>query len=281
MWWFKLYPFLLVPCATIAGLFTWSFTRGRKPQDRELLQNFVVALVMLLMITAGLSRTEFVRTRWDEGYQARLAYMAMPVHVALREHRPDDWAQLEKVAVTAFDGLVPPEAVLTQTRMHYLGLARRMMDATTGSALIAYAQALVPVLEHLQSADPKLCVRMALHHVTGEPFDVAPRLPVAVNDAWERAVAQLVAQNSGSAKNGATWKPQPSAAVEEVRAALADMSEPMRTRHGLLPEELFSPAVARFDPAAACGASTEMIRRVLAHEPVLARTLLSHMLKPA
>jgi hypothetical protein len=281
MWWFKLYPFLVMPCAAAAGLFTWSFTRGRQPGDRKLLQNFLVALVMLLMISAGLSRTEFVRSRWDEGYQAQQAYLVMPVHVAMREHRPDDWTKLEQVALKAFDSQVPPDTVLTQTRMHYLGLARRMMDGATGTALLAYAEGLVPVLEQLHKTEPRLCVRMAWYHVPAEPFDVGAKLPQPVNDGWERGVAQLIAHNSTSAKNSTNWKPEASAALEEVRAALAEMGEPIRTRHGLAPEELFTPAVAQFEPAAACGASTELIKRSLALEPALARTLLGHILKPA
>lgn len=115
MWWLKLYPFLLVPCAALAGLFTWSLARGHRPQDGELLKNFIIALAMLLMLSAGLSRTEFARSRWDEGYQARMQYLDWPVHAALREHRPDEWKQMEAVAVRAFDELVPPQVVYTQT----------------------------------------------------------------------------------------------------------------------------------------------------------------------
>ena len=37
--------------------------------------------------SAGISRTEFARSRWDEGYQARLQYLDWPVHAALR--RPE------------------------------------------------------------------------------------------------------------------------------------------------------------------------------------------------
>ena len=280
MWFFKLYPYILVPSAAGAGFFTWILTRGRKPDDGELMKNFLVALAMLMMIAAGLSRTEFARSRWDEAYKAQVAYLAMPVHVALRDHRPDEWKQVEQITLKAFDEL-PPQAVIGQTRAQYLPLARRMMENAQGTAIIAYAEALVPVLEHLQKTEPRLCVRMAWAHVPSEPFDVAPKLPGPVNDGYERAVARLIAENSTSAVNASKWKPQESATLEELRTALIEMGEPFRARHGIAPEELFTPAVAQFDPAAACAASADLFKRALALEPVVARTLLTRMLRPS
>lgn len=278
MWWFKLYPYLLVPCAALAGLFTWSFTRGRAPSDGELLKNFVIALAMLLMLSAGISRTEFARSRWDEGYQARVSYLGWPVHAALREHRPEEWKQMEAVAVRAFDELVPPQLVFAQTRMHYLGLARRMMESAQDSAVLAYAQALVPVLEELRTSDPKACVRMAWQHAGGEPFDVSPKLSAAVNEAYERAVARLVAQNATSAKSASEWKPEPRAGLAEVRAAVVELVEPIRARHGVGPEELMSRGVAQLDPAAACGATIAFFQGVLAADAIVARTLFKQVL---
>lgn len=278
MWWFKLYPFLAPPCAALAGLFTWSITRGRRPEDGELLRHFLVALGMLLLASAAITRTEFVRSRYDEGFKARGAYLAMPVHDALRVHRPDEWKQVEQIALKAFDEQVPPATVVTQTRAQYLGLARRMMENAQGTAVTAYAQALVPALEELRTTQPALCVRMAWAHVPGEPFDLGPRVSAPVNAGYERAVARLVAENSTSAVPG-SWKPEPRASLREVQAGFVEIRDAAAERYGPVVAQLPTAAVAQADPSAACGATIDVLTRALALEPPVARAILTQLLR--
>ena len=278
MWWLSLFPFLVAPCAALAGLFTWMLTSGRKPEDGELLKDFVVALAMVLMASFALTRTEWVRSRFDEGYQARVAYLKMPVHVALREHRPDEWKQMELMAVEAFDSLVPPKVVLQQTRMHYPGLARKMMETAQGPAVIAYAEALVPVLDQLRASDPAKCVRLAWPQLGADPFDPSPRLSGPVNLAYENAVARLVAENSTSAvKTG--WKPEPSASLQELQAGLDEVRAATAEKHGEAVAQLHTRAVAEMDPAAACAATSELVARAAKLEPRVARAVLIQLLK--
>jgi hypothetical protein len=278
MWWVSLFPFLVAPCAALAGLFTWRLTSGRKPTEGELVKDFLVALAMLLMASFAITRTEFVRSRFDAGYQARVAYLKMPVHVALRDHRPEEWKKMEAVAVQAFDHLVPPAQVLTQTRMHYPGLARNMIATAQGSAVLAYAEALVPVLDQLRTADPVQCVRLAWPQVAGDPFDPSPRLSGPVNLAYEKAVAQLVAENSTSVLKGA-WKAEAGASTQEVQAALDEVRAGVAQKYGEAAGRLHTRAVADMNPATACAATSELLSRTLKLEPRVARAALTQLLK--
>ncbi|MCC2676019.1 MAG: hypothetical protein K0R58_2966 [Ramlibacter sp.] len=278
MWWFTLFPFLVGPCAALAGVFTWMLTSGRKPEDGELVKDFLVALTMLLMASFAITRTDWVRSRFDEGYQARAAYLQMPVHVALKEHRPDEWKQMELVAVQAFDEMVPPKVVLAQTRMHYPGLARRLLGTAQGGAVLAYAEALVPVLDQLRSSAPAQCVRMAWPQIAADPFDPSPRLSAAVNLAYEQAVARVVAENTASAVKGA-WKAEASASLQELQAGLEQVRAETAEKHGDAVAQLHTLAVAEMEPAAACAATSELIARTLKLEPRVAGAVLKQLLK--
>jgi hypothetical protein len=278
MWWFSLFPWLVGPCAALAGIVTWKLTSGRKPTEGELVKDFAVALGLFLMVSFALTRSEFIRSRFDEGYQAGVAYLEMPVHVALREHRPDEWKPMEAAAVQAFDAQVPPKLVLEQTRKHYLGLARKMMGTAQGGAVLAYGEALVPVLDQLRASDPARCVRMAWPQVPAEPFDPSPRLSPPVNLAYEQAVARLVAENTVSAVQGA-WKAEAGASLTEVQAGLDEVRKATAEKHGEAATQLHTIAVAEMDPVAACAATSELIARTLKLDPRVARAILKQLLK--
>lgn len=278
MWWFSLFPWLVGPCAALAGVVTWMLTSGRKPDEGELVKDFVVALAMFLMVSFALTRTEFIRSRYDEGYQARLAYMKMPVHVALRAHRPDEWKTMEAAAVQAFDALVPPKLVLEQARKNYLGLARRMIGTAQGGAVLAYGEALVPVLDQLRASDPARCVRLAWPQVPAEPFDPGPRLSPPVNLAYEQAVARLVAENTTSAVQGA-WKAEAGASLREVEAGLDEVRKATAEKHGEAAHQLHTIAVTEMDPVAACAATSELVARTLKLDPRVAGAMLKQLLK--
>jgi hypothetical protein len=278
MWWFSLFPFLVAPCAALAGVATWMLTSGRKPQDGELVKDFLVALTMLLLASFAITRTDWVRSRFDQGYQARVAYVKMPVHVALKVHRPEEWKQMELGAVQAFDDLVPPAAVLTQTRKNYLGLARKLMGTAQGGAVLAYAEALVPALDQLRSSGPSRCVRLAWPQVPADAFDPSPRLTAPVNLAYEQAVARLLAENTTSAVKGA-WKAEPSASLQEVQAGLDAVRAATAEKHGEAATQVHTIAVADMDPVAACAATSELISRTLKLEPRVARAMLTQLLK--
>lgn len=278
MWWFSLFPFLVAPCAALAGVAIWMLTGDRKPSDGELVRDFLVALAMLLLVSFAVTRTEFIRSRFDAGYQARVAYLKMPVHVALRQHRPEEWKQMELVAVQAFDELVPPAAVLAQTRKNYPLLARKIMATAQTGAVLAYAQALVPVLDELRVSDPPKCVRLAWPQVPADASDPSARLSGPVNLAYEQAIARLVAENTTSAVKGA-WKAEPSASLQEVQAALDEVRKATAEKHGEAANQVHTIGVADMDPVAACAATSELIARTLKLEPRVARAVLTQLLK--
>ncbi|MEJ5989386.1 hypothetical protein WG902_05265 [Ramlibacter sp. PS3R-8] len=278
MWWFSLFPWLVAPCAALAGVAVWLLTGDRKPSDGELLRDFLVALAMLLMVSLAITRTEFIRSRFDEGYQGRVAWLKMPVHVALRQHRPDEWKQMHGVAVQAFDALVPPATVLTQTRKQYPALARKMIATAQTGAVMAYAQALVPALDELRVSDPPKCVRLAWPQVPADAFDASLRLSGPVNLAYEQAIARLVAENTASAVKGA-WKTEPTASLQEVQASLDEVRKATAEKHGDAANQVHTIGVADMDPVAACAATSELIARTLKLEPRVARAVLTQLLK--
>ena len=280
MWWFKLYPFIAPPCAALAGLVTWWTTRGRPMHDGTLLRHFLAALVLLLVATAGITRTESFRARYDPSFEARKQFALMPVHVAMKTYKPGTWAPVEKSVHKALDDLLPPAQVLAEVRAQYLPLARGLMTTTKASATLAYAEALLPVLKELQASDPQKCVRMAWRHAGGAPFDPTGLVRPEVMKAYEEAIATMVRQDSVTSGAPSEWKPEEMAGTREMTDAYVEISRSLLARHEpTLAASLPTPAITRFDPAAVCAATRELLGQVLVQRPPLARSLVRELLR--
>jgi hypothetical protein len=280
MWWFKLYPFIAPPCAALAGLVTWWTTRGRPMHDGTLLRHFLAALVLLLVAAAGVTRTETFRAKYDPSYEARRQFPRMPVHQAMKQYKPGDWAPVEKAVYRAFDDMVPPGQVLADVRAQYLPLARGLMTTTRASATLAYAEALLPVLQELQASDPQKCVRMAWRNAGGAPFDISGLVRPEVMRGYEEAVAAMIRQDSVRSAMPSEWKPEEMAGTAEMTSAYVEVSRSLLGRHEpTLAASLPTPAITRFDPAAACAATRELLSRVLVQRPPVARSLVRELLR--
>jgi hypothetical protein len=197
----------------------------------------------------------------------------MPVNQAWKKDFPDEWREVEVATSVLFnEGRSLPE-VTSMVRGLYPLLARKRLPSAQGTAVIAYANALVPVLQHLKSEDARLCVRLALRHVTGEPFDAIRSLDAGGQQAYEAAVARLLETNS-KATNGGTWKPEVGASQREVQEAWTGIVQAMPPRYANLMAAMPTQAVLQFDPAIACDASIQVLTRAANLPAPVARQLL-------
>jgi hypothetical protein len=119
---------------------------------------------------------------------------------------------------------------------------------------------------------------MAWPQVPADPFDPSPRLSAPVNLGYEKAVAQLVAENTTSAVKGA-WKAEATASLQELQAGLDEVRNATAAKHGEAVAQLHTLAVADMNPQAACAATSELVTRTLQLEPHVARAVLKQLLK--
>jgi hypothetical protein len=280
MWWLQLYPFIAPPCAAVAGLLTWWTTRGRPMHDGTLVRQFLATFVVLLVATAGVTRTEKFRAKYDPSFEVRRQFPVMPVHLAMKKYKPDEWRPLEKAVEKALDDMVPPDEVMAQVRSQYLPLARRLMTTTRASATLAYAEALLPVLGELQASDPGLCVRMAWRNAGGEPFDPSDVVSAEAMKRYEEAVAAMIRQDSVTSGEPTEWKAEEMAGTAEMTEAYVEIARSLLEHHdATLAGSLPTPAITRFEPAAACAATRELLGKVLVQRPPVARSLVRELLR--
>lgn len=282
MTWLALFPIFVPACALLAGVFTWTITRGERPDDGELLRHFLVALAMLLLVSYAITTTDAVKERLNPSIKARKTLEELHVHVALKEHLPAEWQPIEQEMAAALSAQVPLPQVMSQMRTHYLRLVRRLLPFSRSPAVLAYGEALLPALRELQPVDAGLCLRLAWPRA-GAPFDASGRLSAPVAFAYEAAVAQVVEQNSlAVTRDGKARPPEPPgafASLGELQAGYAAIGEAMEPRFGAAVGQLHTPGVTDLDPAVACAATIELISRSLAQPPGVARALLTNLLR--
>jgi hypothetical protein len=276
MWWLSLSPYIVPSSATAAGLFTWLVTRGRRPSDGDLLRHFLVALLLLLVASAGVMQLDSVRNRWDPGTKARTEFMAMPLHQAWKRHFPNEWKPLETAAIVSFTNGQDLPAVMAQVRGLHPLLARKMLPSAQGTAVIGYADALVPVMHQLKTADAPLCVRMAWRHVSEQPFDYGAGVSPEVQAAYQAAIVQVLASNS-RAQEG-SWKPEVGASQRQAVEAWTTIVANMPARYANLMQALHTPEITKFDPAVVCEASIQALSQAAAQPAPVARELLVMLL---
>lgn len=276
MWWFTLSPYIVPSSATAAGLFTWLMTRGRRPSDGDLLKHFLVALMLLLVASAGVMQLDSVRNRWDPGTKARAEFMAQPLHQAWKRHYPDEWKPLETAATVSFNQGQDLATVMTQARSIHPLLARKLLPSAQGTAVLGYADALVPVMHELKTLDAPLCVRLAWRHVSEQPFDYGARVPADLQAGYQAAIVQLMASNSTAKDN--SWKPEVGSSVGEAQQAWAGIVANMPARYANLMQALHTQDVLKFEPAVVCEASIQAIQQAAALPAPVARQLLVMLL---
>jgi hypothetical protein len=278
MWWLSLTPYILPPSAAAAGLFTWFMTRSEQPEDGDLLRHFLLALGALLLLSAGAMQLDSVRNRWDPGVKARNAIAAMPVNQAWKKYFPDEWGAVEVAAHVSLGEGKSLAEVTSSLRSLYPLLARKRVPDAQGTAVIGYVNALVPVLQRLRSEDPKLCVRLALRHVPGAPFDALRTLDEAAQQAYEAAVVQLLQTSSKAAANGGTWRPEVGASARQVQEAWTGIVQAMPPSYANLMGAIHTPAVTEFDPAITCDANIQLLTRAANLPAPQARQLLVQLI---
>ena len=282
MLWLALFPFVFAPvCALGAGVITWAMTRRQRPEDGELLRHFLVVMGLLLMASYAASNTDAVKERLNPQIKAKRDLFTMPVHAAMREHLPFDWAPVEQKLDEALAAGVPAERISALLRSQYLAALRRQLPFSTGAAVQGYAQALLPALQELQPSHPELCVQLAWARAPGAPFDLRAYVSVPAAAAHENAIAQVIAQSELAVTRDRS-KPHETGdagSLEDTQRAYAGIREAMEPRYGAAVSMLHTRAVAQLQPAAACDATIELLSRTLQQPQGIARSLLRNMLR--
>lgn len=276
MWWLTLSPFIVPSSATAAGLFTWLMTRGRRPSDGDLLKHFLVALGLLLIASAGVMQLDSVRNRWDPVTKARAEFLAHPLHQAWKRHFPDEWKQVEAAGHAMFNEGRPLAAVMGQMRSLYPLLARKALPSSQGTAVLAYADALVPMMHQLKTADAPMCMRLAWRHISEQPFDYGAHVTPEVQAAYETAIIELLATNSRAQDN--SWKPEVGSSLYEAQQAWTGIVANMPARYANLMQALHTRDILKFEPAVVCEASIQAIQQAAALPAPVARQLLAMLL---
>lgn len=279
--WMALFPFIFAPvCALGAGVITWAMTRSQRPEDGDLLRHFLVVMALLLMVSYAVTTTDAVKESLNPQIKARRDLFAMPVHAAMREHLPADWAPVEQKMDEALAAGVTAEQIGALLRTQYLAVLRRQLPFSTGAAVHGYAQALLPALQELQPTHPELCLQLAWARAPGAPFDLRTKVSAPAAAAHEAAIAQVIAQSELSVTRDRGKRQAPDGgSLEEMQAAYAAIREAMEPRYGAATSLLHTPAVAQLQPGVACDATIELLSRAMQQPEGSAQRLLRNMLR--
>jgi len=255
-------------------------TRRQRPQDGELVRHFLVVMAMLSLVAAGFLSSDWVARKLDPSIEARERFQAMPVHVALRQHMPFEWERIEKAAEADLQARIPLVVVTAESRKLYPVLARRLLPFGERDAALAYAEAVLPVLQELRAVDPALCVGFAWPKAAAKPFDLNAHLAADTAAAYEAAVARLVTMNElATPKPPPSFAPPGSNQLQDMQQAYRAIREAMEPRYGEAVQQLHTNAVGTLDPKLACGATIELLSRALQEKPAVARSLTTELLR--
>jgi enolase len=75
-------------CASVAGAFVWVAHRNETADDSELLQHFLVALIVAMAILWGISRTDAVRMRLNPQLRIEAEIKKNAVYAAVDQFAP-------------------------------------------------------------------------------------------------------------------------------------------------------------------------------------------------
>lgn len=279
--WVAVFPFVVAPvCAAGSGLVTWVLTRGRRPEDGELLRHFLVVLGLFLLGSLLVVRTDAVQERLDPGIRYKRELLASPLPAAMREHQPGDWRQIEQAVDAALAAGAQPAQVNAVLWPRLVAQAREAIAFSRPPAPRVYAQGLLAAMDELRTSEPALCVRLAWPRAQGGPFDPSSKLSGQALRVYEAGLVALVRHNSNSlntppAPRGSWSGVRP----EDLQSGYAGVREAMAGRHGDVVPKLHTAEVSSVEPARACEASMELLRRTLALPAPLGDRLLLELLR--
>lgn len=279
--WLAVFPFLVAPvCAVGAGLATWVLTRGRRPEDGELLRHFLVVLGLLVLLSLVVVRTDAVQEKLDPGIRYKRELLATPLPAAMREHRPADWREIEAAVDAALAAGAQPAQVSAVLWPRLITETRQAVAFSAPPAPRAYAQGLLAGMQELQPLEPALCVRLAWPRAQGGAFDPTAKLSAQALQAYETGLVALLRHNSTSVQ--ATPQTRSGWGLvrpEELQSAYAGIREAMAARHGDAVPKLHTAEISALEPARACSASMELLRRALALPAPLGDRILVELLR--
>jgi len=189
-------------CASVAGTVVWVAHRHETADDSELLQHFLIALILALAILWGISRTDAVRMRLNPQLRVEAEIRKNAVYAAVEQSAPDDarklWAFLNLRMArgdTLSQALLEARTFFTQALNERLGFADQ-------KARLAWGRVAVDTLEELQAQDPALCYRFMATQALDE--EESTHALSAENTAeFQAAVIQLYqATNAGMQRRG-------------------------------------------------------------------------------
>lgn len=279
--WMVLFPFVIGPAsAVVAGGITWAVTRGERPQDEDLLRHFLVILAMVLMASYAALSTDTVKERLDPSIRQRRELHAMPLQLAMKEHFPSAWPELEKEIEPLLAAGMPARRVQAALWPKYVARVRQLLPFSAPPAPRGYAEGLVPAMQELKDRDPAACVRLAWAAAPGGPVDPSAVLSAEALAGYQAGLLGVMQRNTQSvspkaqaARNWNTHK------LEELQAAYRAIEEAMAPRYGDATAKLRTPAVAQLDPVMACAASIELLQRAQRLPPGLSDWLLIGLLR--
>jgi hypothetical protein len=149
--------FLMPICATVAGFLVWVSNRNQLAEDRDLLREFVLILVVCLLLAWGTSTTDTARMYLDPQFRLQTELDANPVYATIKQFSPDDHKKLHDFLVLQMsEGKTLPEALL-QARTLLVELANYRLGFSDQKTHLLWAQVTVDTLKELQAQDPALC----------------------------------------------------------------------------------------------------------------------------
>jgi hypothetical protein len=267
--WVAWFPLLVVPlCAAGAGAVTWLRQRDASPGDGELPREFLRAMAVLLVLSylvVGMARVQEVL---DPSIKVRRLLQATPVLAAFKQRPNQEWqARLDAQVTQGIRRGLTTEQIAADLRPDYLPLARETMPFARAPAVLAHAQALLPLLKELQAQQQaQQCVQVAWPRAGLRRFDGVGKLAPQAVVAWEQSVAGLVQGRGGMGKDDRV--PQ-----DQLRAVQAAVLREMQPRWGDTLPRLTTARIGALDSTRACGATVELLELVVAQPPPLAASL--------
>jgi hypothetical protein len=235
---------------------------------------------MVLMASYAALSTETVQERLDPSLRQRRELLAMPLQVAMNEHFPYAWAELEKEIEPRLAAGMPARQVQAALWPKYVARARQLLPFSAPPAPRGYAAGLVTAMQELKERDPAACVRLAWAAAPGGPVDPSAVLSADALAAFQAGLLGVMQRNTQSVsqkdpvpRNWNTFK------LEELQASYRSIEEAMAPRYGDAVAKLRTPAVAQLDPVMACAASIELLQRAQQLPPGLSDWLLIGLLR--
>ena len=183
---------LLMPiCATVAGFLVWISNRNQLLEDRDLLREFVLILLVLMLLGWGISTTDTARMHLDPQFRLQTELDANPLYTTIKQFAPDDHQKLHDFLVLQMsEGKTLQEALL-QARTLLVGMANHRLGFSDQKTHLLWAQVTVDTLKELQAQDPALCYQAL---PIAQPLDqpvLAEAFSAENTNAFQQAIIAL------------------------------------------------------------------------------------------